>query len=158
MKRNIAATRTEKWQEVVSDVEENEDEEEEKGDVEMAKVGADILQGSEVMSDARTGSSILITLGAWGVGVISLLGVTPTSKQAQTIYMAFMLVLSLVPILALVIQNGTSLNEVLFMQEDLVEVEKSVIVRPTTIYHHILPVAKKWHVQVFRLRKEVCHP
>ena len=137
MKRNIAAARTEKWQEVVSDVEENEDEEENKGDVEMAKVGQDIVQGSgpSDMSDARVGSSIMITLAMWGVGVISLLGVTPTSKQAQTIYMAFMLVLSLVPILALVIQNGTSLNEVLFQQEDLVEVEKSVNVRPTTFYH-----------------------
>ena len=40
--------------------------------------------------------------------------------------MAFMLFLSLVPILALVIQNGTNLNEVLVLQEELILVEKSV--------------------------------
>ena len=125
MKRNIGPSRDERreteWQDVVSDVEEPDVEGKGgvKEDAETGKAEKDstfgILENSTVsdLDSNRTGSSIMIALGTWGASLISLLGVTPTSKQAQTIYMGFMLVLSLVPILALVIQNGTSLNEVL---------------------------------------------
>jgi hypothetical protein len=51
------------------------------------------------------------------------------SRQGQTIYMGFMLLLSIVPILALVIQNGTNLSEVHVLQEELILVEKSIEVR-----------------------------
>ena len=125
MKRNIGPSRDERreneWQDVVSDVEEQDADGKGgvKEDAETGKAEKDstfgILENSTVsdLDSNRTGSSIMIALGTWGASLISLLGVTPTSKQAQTIYMGFMLVLSLVPILALVIQNGTSLNEVL---------------------------------------------
>ena len=128
MKRNIGQTlarddrRENDWQDVVSDAEEQhvEGKEGSKEDAETGKAEKDSTFGvlenstvSDIESNNRAGSSILIALGTWGTSLISLLGVTPTSKQAQTIYMGFMLVLSLVPILALVIQNGTSLNEVL---------------------------------------------
>ena len=128
MKRNIGHTqarddrRENDWQDVVSDAEEQhvEGKEGNKDDAETGKADKDSTFGvlenstvSDIESNNRAGSSILIALGTWGTSLISLLGVTPTSKQAQTIYMGFMLVLSLVPILALVIQNGTSLNEVL---------------------------------------------
>ena len=127
MKRNIGQTharddrRENEWQDVVSDAEDQhvEGKEGSKEDAETGKAEKDstfgVLENSTVsdLESNRTGSSILIALGSWGTSLISLLGVTPTSKQAQTIYMGFMLVLSLVPILALVIQNGTSLNEVL---------------------------------------------
>ena len=125
MKRNIGQARDERreneWQDVVSDAEGEQEEGKEgkKEDAETGKAEQDstfgIVENSTVsdMESGRTGSSILVALGTWGTSLISLLGVTPTSKQAQTIYMGFMLVLSLVPILALVIQNGTSLNEVL---------------------------------------------
>lgn len=128
MKRNINQARDDRrendWQEVVSDAEASPQhmpvgKEGNKEDAETGKVEKDstfgVLENSTVsdLESNRTGSSILIALGTWGTSLISLLGVTPTSKQAQTIYMGFMLVLSLVPILALVIQNGTSLNEVI---------------------------------------------
>ena len=128
MKRNIGQTlarddrRENDWQDVVSDAEDQhvEGKEGSKEDAETGKAEKDSTFGvlenstvSDIESNNRAGSSILIALGTWGTSLISLLGVTPTSKQAQTIYMGFMLVLSLVPILALVIQNGTSLNEVL---------------------------------------------
>ena len=129
MKRNIAQPRDERrqndWQDVVSDAEGEdapaEGKDGHKEDAETGKAEKDstfgVLESSTVsdLESNRTGSSILIALGSWGTSLISLLGVTPTSKQAQTIYMGFMLVLSLVPILALVIQNGTSLNEVLYL-------------------------------------------
>jgi len=138
MKRNIGQTRDERreneWQDVVSDAEGEQEEGKggKKEDAETGKAEQDstfgIVENSTVsdMESTRTGSSILIALGTWGTSLISLLGVTPTSKQAQTIYMGFMLVLSLVPILALVIQNGTSLNEVLQLQDELILVEESV--------------------------------
>ena len=52
--------------------------------------------------------------------------ITPTTKRGQTIYMAFMLMIPLMPIFALITQNVIQLNDVIIHRDDLTAIEKSV--------------------------------
>ena len=50
-------------------------------------------------------------------------GITPTTKRGQTIYMAFMLMIPLIPIFALITQNVIQLNDVIICRDDLTPIE-----------------------------------
>ena len=55
-----------------------------------------------------------------------LCGITPNTTRGQNVYMACMLLVPLIPIIALVVQNVTQLNSTITMREELLEVEASV--------------------------------
>jgi len=84
---------------------------------------SNLLEPGSTLSNFSLPMSLTLSL-AW---IDNLFGITPTTRRGQNIYMACMLLVPLVPILALVIQNVTGLNTTIAIRNGLIAVEEGVL-------------------------------
>ena len=123
------------WPDIVhgDGTDEDQDEDEEEDDEDAKDVSTKI--SNEVSGQPMTDQATTLTVSSsWVSDSVNMsmqwldriCGITPTTKRGQNIYMAFMLVIPLIPIIALITQNVILLNDVIIRQSDLVDSDASV--------------------------------
>ena len=109
----------EEWEDVVND--KHEETEEDYDDVDEDTADDDHATSTDVAS--RTLSDHLNKSVIW---LDKLCRITPTTKKGQNIYMACMLIIPLLPIIALITQNIILLTDVIKRKSDLIDSDASV--------------------------------
>ena len=126
-----------KWSRIVKQLNEetdgeNEEDEESTENLPMPSLEYDSnteTVGKVKKEDGVSGTTTSLVSDSINVSIVWLdriCGITPTTKRGQTIYMAFMLMIPLIPIFALITQNLIQLNEVILLRDDLTQTDKSV--------------------------------